>query len=266
MATTIFVDHKLDIGGGQHLWLDGNSKITAGNGTFAEPVANAFSLPSGKYDGACPYATPACLASCYTLGLKKHAPALAEKYEHNLQLIANLVLYNHSTWNRSITAIARYAQETCPAGFRWHVSGDVFNRPYAIWIAEVCKAAPDVPFWIYTRSFPYLAPLVGIPNLVVNLSADRDNYDEAIKASIEYNCLRICYMSTRDGYVPDGLHKTDVIFPDYNLRGRDLDDPTTAPWWQGLTQIQRRSVCPPDMFGQSEKLRCGPCKKCLVKP
>ncbi len=261
---TVFVDHKLDIGGGQHLWIDGNSKITAGNGTFDRPVPNAFSLPSGL-DGACPYATSACLSSCYTLGLKKHAPALAEKFEHNLTVMRNVTHW--SIWTHSRDAIARYAKENCSAGFRWHVFGDVFSLDYAYWIAQVCKAASDVPFWIYTRSFLYLEPLVGIPNLVVNLSADRDNYDEAIKASLRHDCIRICYMATQDGEVPaNGLTGDDVIFPDYNLRGRDLDDPTTAPWWGTLTKIQRRSVCPPDMFGQSEQLRCGPCKKCMVKP
>lgn len=251
---TVFVDHKLDIGGGQHLFLDGNSKITAGNGTFAEPMANAFSLPSGK-DGACPYATPACLASCYTLGLKKRVPALAEKYEHNLRVMGDL--RPGWWWMDAAHAVARYAQENCKAGFRWHVSGDVFSMAYAVWIHEVCRCAPDVPFWIYTRSFPYLAPLVGIPNLVVNLSADRDNAEGAAASTIAYR-LRICYMSTQ-GEVP-ALLPTDVIFPDYSLRGKD------NAWWQGLTQIQRRSVCPADMFKQSEKLRCGPCKKCLVKP
>jgi len=261
---TIFVDHKLDIGGGQHLFLDGNSKITAGNGTFAEPVANAFSLPSGK-DGACPYATPACLASCYTLGLKKHAPALAEKFSHNERVMREILAEeNDEQWLASLEVIAQYAQSNCSAGFRWHVSGDVFSLDYADWIAQVCKAAPDVPFWIYTRSFPYLEPLVGIPNLVVNLSADRDNWIQALEASMAHGWLRLCYMSTQ-GEVPP-LLPSDVIFPDYSLRGRDLDDPTTSPWWQGLTQIQRRSVCPPDMFGQSEKLRCGPCKKCMVNP
>lgn len=272
---TIFTDHKLDIGGGEHLWLDGNSKVTAGNGTFDAPVANAFSLVSGD---DCPYATPVCLKSCYTIGLKAHNPELFEKFRHNSKVIREIVgaemdCYdpecdcgedNYDRRHVVAQAVADYATEHCKAGgFRWHVSGDVFSHEYAEWITDVCDYAPEVKFWIYTRSFEYL-PELQASNLVVNLSADPDNIEQAREAQRDYG-HRICYMATGDGHVPE-LRDDSVIFPDYALRGRDLTDPTTAPWWNTLTQLERRMVCPPDFFGQSETARCGPCKKCLRGP
>jgi hypothetical protein len=250
--------------GGRELWLDGNSKITGPNGTFADPKPCSFSLVQVA---DCPHRTPTCQASCYVHGLEKHASEIHEKYRQNSVTLREILADNKERvrWSR---ILADWIEGHCAharGGFRWHVSGDVFSIEHARWIALVAKGSPGVGQWIYTRSFPYLEPLLGIPNLTVNLSCDRDNYHRAWEVSQRYaqHELRLCYLSA-EGEVPSSLVPgLDVVFPDYGLRGRDLSDPREAPWWQSLSRERRKMVCPVDFFGGSEKIRCGKCKKCL---
>jgi len=237
-------------------WFDGNGKITLDNGTFEKPAANSFSLVHKK---DCPGATEICKSVCYVNGLEKNEKEVHDKYLHNSRVIKE-VLGNPEYRNIAIRFFAKWIRRNCHKGFRWHVSGDIFSIEYAEFIASVCRMS-RVFSWIYTRSFEYVEPLHCIANLVVNLSADEENWGQAVKAHDEFG-FRICYM-TVDGTVPP-LPEGSVIFPSYELRGRDLPDPKQAPWWQSLTLEQRRMVCPPDFFGQSEKNRCGPCNKCLT--
>ncbi len=238
-------------------WFDGNGKITLGNGTFARPSPNAFSLVQVQ---DCPFATPECISVCYVHRLERAEQNVHRAYRHNSRAIRE-ALADPSLRRATERAFAAWIATHCRHGFRWHVSGDIFSREYAEFIGAVCRATPTVRFWIDTRSFPYLAPILGIPNLVVNLSADKDNWEGALWLHREFG-LRLCYL-TVDGTVPS-LPEGSVIFPSHELRGRDLANPLDAPWWQSLSKAERRMVCPPDFFGQSEHLRCGPCKKCLV--
>lgn len=263
-ATTTFCAEKVE-GPGGHLWVDGNQKITAGNGTYAEPKPNAFSLVQVV---DCPYRTPTCEASCYVHGLEKHAPETHALYVHNSKMIRDILdpkkILDPSTidqWGRWAKIFGDWISKNCQGGFRWHVSGDLFSYSYAAWVADVCDYSPDVNHWIYTRSFPFIEPLLDTPNLTVNLSCDMNNYWWAKRVADEHG-LRLCYL-TRTGGFPDDLPPGSVVFPDYALRGRDLDKPTDSPWWKSLWPSQRKMVCPVDFFGKSEKRRCGPCKKCL---
>lgn len=257
---------------GEMAWfVDGNSKITVGNGSYAEPKPNAFSLPAASvewdkpYDSpalppACPGSTSICRGSCYVKGLAKHDPELYGLYTQNLRVLQALLDLGGAYADHGADVLAKWIRTNAPAGFRWHVSGDVLNVDHAAWIADVCELAPDVPFWIYTRTLDVVGILM-TPNLAVNISADRENLEAARRVAYEYGA-RICYLSD-DGHVPE-LPEGSVIFPDYDLRGRNLPEPTSAPWWQGLTHEQRAMTCPTDFFGQSEAHRCGPCTKCLV--
>lgn len=251
-------------------FLDGNSKITASNGTYADPKPNAFSLPAASVEGpipdpfaapACPGSTSICRSSCYVKGLAKHAPVVYSEYLENLKALEVVLADGCQTAlaNAAAEILARWIGENAPGGFRWHVSGDVLNVDHAVWIADVCERVPDVRFWIYTRTLDAVGYLM-TPNLAVNISADRENY-EAARAVAELYGARICYLSD-DGQVPR-LPPGSVIFPDYALRGRDLAEPTSSYWWQSLTQAERAMVCPTDFFGQSEAHRCGPCRKCF---
>lgn len=254
---TEFTGVDVPIGGGRKLFIDGNSKITRDNGTFAAPAPNALSLP---HVTSCPGATPTCAGSCFVHGLRRAVPGLWAKYQENLETLKEVSLLGERLWHESAFALTAWISEHCQGGFRWHVSGDLCSVDHAHWVAQVSRHA-NVPCWLYTRSFNLIPTYP--PNLVINLSADRDNYHEALEVHKDTG-LRICYLVDDSGHVPEDLPEGSVLFPDYAIRGRDLPDPMKVPWWRGLTHSQRRKVCPADFFGQAKSRRCGPCKKCLT--
>lgn len=258
MATS-YVFAEVDLGNDLKLYVDGNSKITVGNGTYDNPTPNALSLP---HISTCPGATNACMHSCYIYGLQKNAPDVYAKYCQNERVI-NRFLMSKPSASMAAYDFGNWISKNCQDGFRWHVSGDVMNDRYAFWITDVAKAAVNVRQWIYTRSLSLVEILSGVSNLVVNISADADNYKQAREMAVKHG-VRICYL-TQNGSLPEDLPDGSVIFPDYSLRGRDMEKPTEHSWWQGLSQEHRKMVCPPDFFGQSERYRCGPCTKCLIK-
>lgn len=239
-------------------YIDGNSKITASGGTFEAPKPNAFSLP---HIATCPGSTPACRAACYVHGLQRNADVYA-KYSLNAMALARLL----PDWPRARDAadvLAEWINEHC-LEFRWHVSGDVFSNRHAQWIVEVCRGSLETQHWIYTRSFAYAPTLMRAPNLVVNLSADRDNLSVALSVA-RTTGARVCYMAQdADPRALPVLPAGSVIFPDYPQRGRVLSEPASHAWWQGLAHRERAMVCPADFFGQSEAHRCGPCRKCMI--
>lgn len=262
--STKFALAKLDMtasdGSPFTFYFDGNGKITRENSSFDGPVPNAFSLVQVQ---DCPFATPLCKSVCYVHKLEKAEEEVHAAYKHNSVTIRKVLERKILFWD-AVLAFSDWIQKHCPRGFRWHVSGDIISEKHALFIGEVCKNTPSVPFWIYTRSFAYLQPFIHprLENLIINLSADKDNYQQALLMHRDFG-LRICYLTVA-GEVPNDLPDDSVIFPSYELRGRDLHSPKEAPWWKSLNPRQRKMVCPPDFFGQSEKLRCGPCKKCLI--
>lgn len=158
--------------------------------------------------------------------------------------------------------MAEWINENAPEGFRWHVSGDIISVAHANWIADVADQCSPAFNWIYTRSFEhltrsYLVDVGAEGSIAINLSADKDNYKAVrrLRKLPRYRACRICYM-TLDGVIPDDLPDGSVIFPSYELRG-------DKSWWGSLSSHSQKMVCPPDFFGQSQSLRCGPCTKCL---
>lgn len=255
--TTSFTFAKVPLFDGLSFWIDGNSKITWNNGTYAEPRPNAFSLP---HISCCPGSTPRCRESCYVHGLRKAAPEVYRHYELNEMALHSVLASNRR--GRAAEKLAAWIVENAPGGFRWHTSGDVISRLHARWIVDVCHWAAPVKFWIYTRSLFAVEMLSRAPNLAVNVSADKHNYRAARHAAARHGA-RLCYLVSEPNEVIPDLPPGSVIFPDYPLRGRSLPVATDAPWWRGLTVEEKRMVCPADFYGQSEEHRCGPCKKCL---
>lgn len=255
-ATTAFCAHKL-VGPDGFLWIDGNGKVTAGNGTLDDPKPNAFSLVEIE---DCPGATDTCKTACYVHGLKKHAPETHALYQHNSKEIRRILRQPHAGWAQ---LVGYWIADNCQGGFRWHVSGDIFSLEYAAWIAEVIRVSPNVRHWIYTRSFDLIGPLLPHStnnggNLAINLSCDKDNYVEATFVTLQHN-LRLCYL-TDDGCVPKTLVDGDVIFPDYSLRGGTEKG---QQWFASLTPAQKSYTCPVDFHGKAENRRCGPCDRCM---
>lgn len=271
-ATTSFCVAALEGADGRILYFDGNGKITASNGTLHAPKPNAFSLPAAGISGIehCPQSTETCRAACYVEGLNKAQPALYNLYEANAIAIREILADLPAIRDYWVVKVADWIFANAAGGFRWHVSGDLFSLAYAEWIAEVVRSSSTVRHWIYTRSFEFLGPLMGVStvnggNLAVNLSADRDNNFNAREAAKTWEQAggrpRLCYLSV-DGEVPD-LDKDDVIFPDYALRPRQFATLAESPWWQELMPFQRGLVCPVDAHNKSETRRCGPCDRCL---
>lgn len=263
--TTVFCCDRIVGPDGRWLWVDGNQKITALNGTFKEPKPNAFSL---AHIEDCPGATEICKKSCYVHGLKKHAPDTYELYSHNSKTIREILdtdSGNLLNWSRRFAA---WIKEHAKGGFRWHVSGDIFSRDYAKFIRGVAMRSVTVEQWIYTRSFEHVGPLMFVPNLQVMLSCDAENYDKAYKEwiraeRIKPGTFRLAYLSTDIGDAPSNLPVGSILFPDYPFRGQDLDSPLESAWWCALSNSQRKMVCPVDFFGKSEETRCGICRKCF---
>jgi hypothetical protein len=253
--------------------IDGNSKITAGNGTFSRPSPNALSLPAASVHGAtpfCPGSTATCRASCYVKGLAENAPEVYAAYHENEAALRAILDPKGGRIAQSAHALGMWIADHCLGGFRWHVSGDVQSVDHAVWIARTCEESAAVRHWIYTRTLgDAVRELSRARNLAVNVSADRENWQEARACAGKYGA-RICYVATSPDdlraiapLLPDG----SVIFPDYPLRGRDLvqlgRDPTEHDTWIGADHRTRSMICPADFFGQSESARCGPCDKCL---
>lgn len=265
---TNFCSAEIPLFEGMAFYVDGNSKITAGNGTYERPTPNAFSLPAASVPEsypahtprACPGSTPVCRSSCYVQGLAKHAPGIYERYRSNAETLAH-VLRQDRTFYHSALLLASWIEEHASKGFRWHVSGDVWEVPqHAAWIVEVCSLAKDVPFWIYTHTLSAVRELSTAPNLAVNVSADADNFADARAVAAEHGST-LCYLTLySDDRNVDKLPDGSVIFPDYALRAGTTTD---SGWWGSLTHDQRKQVCPTDYLGQSEAHRCGPCRKCL---
>ena len=253
---TNFIHADVEVSQGVVFCIDGNSKITSSNGTFAEPKPNALSLP---HISTCPGSTPACRKSCYVHGLKGAVPELYEAYAQNERAL-HACLMSDDSRGHTAAVLGLWIRNNCPGGFRWHVSGDVISLLHAHWIAEVSRWAKQL-CWIYTRTLEAVPLLQHAPNLVVNVSADVDNYAAALACATKHGA-RLCYMC-QDGHVPADLPPDSVIFPDYALRGRSLIHPTLHGWWQSLPNATRRQVCPADFFGQSEEHRCGTCRKCM---
>lgn len=256
---TVYVKTKVQLLDNISIYIDGNSKITFSNGTFDSPKPNAFSLP---HIVCCPNATPTCKKSCYVHDLKVYAPEIYKEYTNN-KTILDQILSDENLVQKTAVALGTWISENCKGGFRWHVSGDITCKEHARWINLVCLFSSNVQHFIYTRTFDTVRLLMA-DNLHVHLSADKDNFVEAM------NCKRLntnvytqmCYLA-QDNNIPE-LPDKSIIFPDYVCRGRDLNDPLTSPWWKNLTQNQKKMTCPADFFGQSDKHRCGVCKKCYV--
>lgn len=244
------------------LWLDGNSKVTAGNGTLDLPRPNALSLVQVQ---DCPFATNTCKKSCYVHNLEGAQRTLHKMYQHNSAKIRALLYAWDATgdWGTGELWAMRLGaaiERKCAGGFRWHNSGDILSETHAKWIAMVVEHSQNVNHWIYTRSFGCIRPLLGQRNLTINLSADEDNYQDA-RVWAEVHKLRIAYM-TIDGSYPCDLLDGAVIFPDYALRG---GTPRGNKWFASLEPRFKAMVCPVDVWGKADNRRCGPCDRCIKR-
>ena len=182
-------------------------------------LKNAFSLPSGTAF-SCPGATSVCEGVCYAGKLEKMYPAFRELAMHNWELLRNASI--SEMIDLLTDMIAEFSQECAKHNiskvFRWHADGDIFSADYAYALAETCKRFPDVQFWIYTRSFSYVAYLESIDNLTVYLSVDSVNREAALGTKDIYPFVRLAYLAEthEDGkeFMMENTGKPGAICPE----------------------------------------------------
>ena len=150
---------------------------------IAKPVIpNAFGLPAGN---SCPDMTEWCNV-CYADSIQRMYTNVSKLLWHNFDLLKECGSNVSKMTDLLDEAVKSIDWKGKPKVFRWHWSGDIFSKPYAIAIAECCRLNPDIQFYIYTRSFDWVSSIVEVDNLAVYLSVDRYNAKKAKKVRTKF--------------------------------------------------------------------------------
>lgn len=165
-------------------------------------LANSFGLPAGV-DFSCPGATSVCAAVCYAGKLEKIYSGVRKILTENLAallaartvdgmagLLAGMVDSFRADCDKEDAKRSKKGTGVpVKRVFRIHWDGDFFSHDYAEAWARVIAGAPDVRFWVYTRSFhtegtaiDVLPLLADLPNLTLYLSVDSANVTQAAQA------------------------------------------------------------------------------------
>lgn len=137
--------------------------------------------------------------------------------------------------------------------FRFFWDGDVRTKEDARAIRAVCNKHPDVNFWQYTRSFDFAPLLLGPENLVVYLSVDRYNIEQArsLMESTNPREAGSSGSSFRYAFCGDNWEETEELA--YSLTGRN------APRCPELTGRYELVVDKGDGYGVGACVECGLC-------
>lgn len=164
-------------------------------------VPNAFGLPAGRDNGTCPGETPFC-NGCYAARTEKVFTSAGRLVNHNYDLLkaydsaGSMALILAEMVDRFIVALEkaeRKTGKTIDRIFRIHWDGDLFSSDYARAWARVMRQFPTVQFWLYTRSFEFIAPFEGIVNVTVYLSVDEHNADLARIAKAMHPFVKLAF-------------------------------------------------------------------------
>ncbi|MGY1763052.1 hypothetical protein ACI79G_15480 [Geodermatophilus sp. SYSU D00779] len=181
------------------------TNLPSPNGKTAR-IANSFGLPAGRRY-SCPGATATCERVCYAGKLEKLYKGVLDVLTGNMLALAGLdrsgmaeLLADMIGGFRADCDRAERRGARVPRDFRIHWDGDFFSLAYAEAWADVIRAAPDIRFWVYTRSFDsaaldVLPALSGLSNLSVYLSVDPDNLEAAKQARQRHPWVRWAYLA-----------------------------------------------------------------------
>lgn len=167
--------------------------IANANGTLPA-VANAFGLTAGV---TCPGMTGICGNVCYASAIERY-PTVKGLVGRNTTALMQATQQEMRTMlsdavGQYVTDHQRRSPGT-PMIFRIHWDGDFFSPEYAQAWRDVALAHPHVAFWAYTRNPDAVPHLLGVPNLALYFSADRDNWDIAVTMRQQYPTLRLAVM------------------------------------------------------------------------
>lgn len=159
-----------------------------------EPVVpNSLGLAAGR-EASCPGETPFC-KGCYAARTEKVFTSAGRLVRHNLDLLkaedtAGMVAL-------LVAAVTEFERKAHKHGaekiFRIHWDGDLFSMDYARAWGRVIRMFPTVQFWLYTRSFGFIAPFEGIPNVAVYLSVDEHNVTQAADTYSSFPWVKLAF-------------------------------------------------------------------------
>jgi hypothetical protein len=178
------------------LWLEAEEKSCTLS--ISEPNAKiphySFSLPSGF---TCPFALN-CLSKaeketgkirdfpttdfrCFAASQESTFPSVRKSRWNNFEALKAI---GTSNIDKMADAIQMSIETRLPRSektFRLHVGGDFFNESYLKAWMEVARRIPDIMFYTYTKSVPYIIKNTPLPeNLRVTLSKG-GKYDHLIE-------------------------------------------------------------------------------------
>jgi hypothetical protein len=136
--------------------------------------------------------------------------------------------------------------------FRWHDSGDLFNKEYAKAVLEVCRQTPRVLHWLPTRMGGLISRLVAegtrIPNnLTIQVSAHRGGLNEALQRDA-VSLIARCQPEARVGisYTFEGSASRVIDPKELGAEHKD-----------GI-------LCPASVATKREDRKCAGCRHCWV--
>jgi hypothetical protein len=144
-----------------------------------------------KGEGGCQYVAPGKKnATCYVVGLMKAYTNVRNSLQHNTDLVkkateAELVeLFSDMFAEFKRIEVKRGNGDNLY--FRHHWSGDMLNKKYCRALKTAMLRFPEINFWTYTRSWFALSILSDVPNLMLYISAEKDNLKHALKFYMDY--------------------------------------------------------------------------------
>jgi len=161
-------------------------------------VKNTFGLPALV---SCPGHTEWCAEACYALALQNF-PGVRNLVQENWEIVSPH-LNDTDTLHAMLSAMLsecsiEYVRAGIPQDewvFRHFWDGDIPSAAFAQAIRRVAEDFPEFQFWLYTRTFKAVPLLMGVSNLAVYLSIDKDNVLDAVrveKALLSEPMLAFC--------------------------------------------------------------------------
>ena len=173
-------------------------------GTLPGPEGTCPGATCGK-GGCCDIPAGRKLRVCYVNKIMSCYPTVRAVLAGNTEL-KNLTIHGlekafRTEFDRYLAAEQKRGFITdhgwCENSYRIHWSGDLPNTDYATALATVMQEYP-IDFWNYTRSLGMVPIMAEVNNCVTYISADADNYKEAVKAYKPYKDqanVAWCYLS-----------------------------------------------------------------------
>lgn len=91
----------------------------------------------------CPKGVP-CARKCYAAKLCRIYPTVKNAYQNNLDILND----NYYHYFEQVAQAAKMTKY-----FRWHVSGDIPNYTYLVWMVDIAKQLPGTEFLAFTKNY-----------------------------------------------------------------------------------------------------------------